>query len=204
MKKYLYVMLSLGVLFMLASCAQKPVKTIENLKEGIKGETTASAKYAVFAEKAREEGNDTVAIFFDAASKAEAIHAANHTKVLEKLGEKMETFTPQFEVKATAENLQAAIDGENYEETVMYPGFIKDAEAEKVPDAIKSFTWAMDTEKKHEIFYKEALAALQTGNESTLPAGYEVCPVCGNTYAEGNVDEKCAFCQTPRDKFEKI
>jgi rubrerythrin len=204
MKKYLYVMLSLGVLFMLVSCAQKPVKTIENLKEGIKGETTASAKYAAFAEKAREEGNDTVAIFFDAASKAEAIHAANHTKVLEKLGEKLEAFTPQFEVKTTVENLQAAIDGENYEETVMYPGFIKDAEAEKVPDAIKSFTWAMDTEKKHEIFYKEALAALQTGNESTLPAGYEVCPVCGNTYAEGNVDEKCAFCQTPRDKFEKI
>ena len=204
MKKYLYVMLSLGVLFMLVSCAQKPVKTIENLKEGIKGETTASAKYAAFAEKAREEGNDTVAIFFDAASKGEAIHAANHTKVLEKLGEKLEAFTPQFEVKTTVENLQAAIDGENYEETVMYPGFIKDAEAEKVPDAIKSFTWAMDTEKKHEIFYKEALAALQTGNESTLPAGYEVCPVCGNTYAEGNVDEKCAFCQTPRDKFEKI
>ncbi|MCE5178013.1 MAG: hypothetical protein LLF81_02560 [Porphyromonadaceae bacterium] len=204
MKKYLYFMLSLGAVFMLVSCAQKPVKTIADLKEGIKGETTASAKYAAFAQKAREEGNDTIATFFDAASKAETIHAANHTKVLEKLGEKMEAFTPEFEVKTTAENLQAAIDGETYEETVMYPGFIKDAEAEKVPDAIKSFTWAMDTEKKHEAFYKNALAALETGNESTLPAGYEVCPVCGNTYAEGNVDETCAFCQTLRDKFEKI
>ena len=29
----------------------KPVKTIENLKAGIKGETTASAKYAAFARK---------------------------------------------------------------------------------------------------------------------------------------------------------
>jgi len=204
MKKNLLFMLSLGAVFMFAGCSQKPVKTIADLKEGIKGETTASAKYAAFAEKAREEGNDTIARFFDAASKAEAVHAANHTKVLEKLGEKMEVFTPQFEVKTTAENLQAAIDGETYEETVMYPGFIKDAEAEKVPDAIKSFTWAMDTEKKHEAFYKNTLAALQSGNESTLPAGYEICPVCGNTYEEGKVDDKCAFCQTPRDRFEKI
>jgi rubrerythrin len=86
----------------------------------------------------------------------------------------------------------------------MYPGFMKDAEAENVPDAMKSFTWAMDTEKKHESFYKNALAALQTGDESTLPTGYEVCPVCGNTYEGGNVDEKCAFCQTSRDRFEKI
>lgn len=204
MKKYFYFTLSLAAVCMFVSCAQKPVKTVANLKEGIKGEMTASVKYAAFAEKAREEGNDTIAIFFDAASKAEAIHAANHTKVLEKLGEKMEAFTPEFEAKTTAENLQAAIEGETYEETVMYPGFIKDAEDEKVPDAIKSFTWAMDTEKKHEAFYKNSLDALQAGNESTLSAGYEVCPVCGNTYAEDNVDETCAFCQTPRDKFDKI
>lgn len=205
MKKYLFFMLALGAMVcMFASCTQKPEKTIANLKEGIKGETTASAKYAAFAQKAREEGNDTIAVLFDAASKAEAIHAANHTKVLEKLGEKMEDFTPEFEVKTTAENLQAAIEGESYEETTMYPNFIKDAEAEKASDAVKSFTWATDTEKKHEAFYKNALAALQIGNESTLPLGYEVCPVCGNTYEQGNVDEKCAFCATPRDKFEKI
>lgn len=204
MKKLLFFMLALGAVLAFISCSQKPVKTIADLKEGIKGETTASAKYAAFAQKAREEGNDTIAKLFDATSKAEAIHAANHTKVLEKLGEKMEPFTPQFEVKSTAENLQAAIEGESYEETTMYPGFLKDAEEEKVPDAIKSFTWAMDTEKKHNAFYKNALNVLNSGNESILVFGYEVCPVCGNTYEEGKVDEKCAFCQTPRDKFAKI
>lgn len=100
--------------------------------------------------------------------------------------------------------MQAAIEGESYEVASMYPQFIKDAEAEKVSDAVKSFTWAMDTEKKHEAFYKTSLSALQVRNESVLPAGYEVCPVCGNTYAADKVDERCAFCQTPRDKFEKI
>jgi rubrerythrin len=193
---------TLIALFVVMGCKQaKPVKTIENLKAGIKGETTASAKYAAFATKAREEGYDTIAKLFDAASKAESIHAANHTKVLEKLGEKMDEFKPEFEVKTTAENLQAAIDGESYEATTMYPQFLSDAAAEDVKDATKSFTWASDTEKKHQQFYMKALEALKSKKENTLPFIYAVCPVCGNTYDKASMDQKCAFCQTPSEKF---
>jgi rubrerythrin len=200
------VKLILGVailgLIALAGCSQqKPVKTIKNLKDAIVGETTASAKYKAFADKAREEGNDTIAILFDAASKAEAIHADNHTKVLTELGETMEAFTPQFEVKTTAENLKAAIDGESYEAATMYPQFLADAKAEKVEKATKSFTWALDTEMKHKDFYSNALSALNSGSETNLPVGYAVCPVCGNTYDMAIVDAKCAFCQTDKEKF---
>lgn len=196
------VLLALVSLIAFTGCKQsKPVKTIENLKAGIKGETTASAKYAAFAQKAREEGNDTIAKLFDAASKAESIHAANHKKVLEELGESMEDFTPEFEVKTTAENLQAAIDGETYEFTTMYPQFLADAKTEKVEKAEKSFTWAFDTEKKHQQFYSRALEALNTNTENTMPFDYAVCPVCGNTYDKNAMDEKCAFCQTSKDKF---
>jgi len=203
MKKFfLFAFVSLIVM---AGCTQpKPVKTIENLKAGIKGETTASAKYAAFAEKARAEGLDTVAKLFDAASKAESIHAANHLKVLEGLGEKMEEFKPEFEVKTTADNLQAAIDGESYEVATMYPQFLADAKAEKVEKAVKSFTWAFDTEKKHQVFYQKALAAVQTNAENTLPFEYAVCPVCGNTYDKATIEEKCDFCGTIKDKFIKI
>ena len=189
-------------LMALAGCnSPKPAKTIENLNAGIKGETTASAKYTAFAQKAREEGLDTIAKLFDAASKAESIHAANHTKVLEELGEKMEAFTPEFEVKTTAENLQAAIDGESYEVSTMYAQFLADAAAEKVEKATRSYTWASDTEKKHLQFYQNALAALNANAEKTLPFEYAVCPVCGNTYDKAAMDEKCAFCQTSKDKF---
>jgi rubrerythrin len=193
---------ALGCIIAFTACnAPKPVKTIENLKSGIKGETTASAKYTAFAQKAREEGNDTIAKLFDAASKAESIHAANHRKVLQSLGETMEDFKPEFEVKSTAENLQAAIDGETYESTTMYPQFLVDAKAEKVEKAIKSFTWAFDTEKKHMQFYTKALGALKANAEYKLAFEYAVCPVCGNTYEKGAMDEKCAFCQTVKEKF---
>ncbi len=186
----------------LTGCNQpKPVKTIENLKAGITGETTASAKYAAFAQKAREEGNDTIAKLFDAASKAESIHAANHKKVLEGLGETMADFTPEFEVKTTAENLQAAIEGESYEVATMYPQFLADAKEEKVEKATKSFNWALDTEKKHAQFYTKSLQALNTMAENTLPFNFAVCPVCGNTYDNAKLDAKCAFCQTEEAKF---
>lgn len=201
-KLFLFACISL---FVMASCSQqKPVKTIENLKAGIKGETTASAKYAAFAEKARTEGLDTVAKLFDAASKAEGIHAANHSKVLEGLGEKMEDFKPEFEVKTTAENLQAAIDGEGYEVATMYPQFLADAKAEKVEKAEKSFTWAFDTEKKHHEFYLKALAAVKSNTENTLPFEYAVCPTCGNTYDKATLMEKCDFCGAANDKFIMI
>jgi rubrerythrin len=182
----------------------KPVKTIENLKAGIKGETTASAKYAAFSQKAKEEGQEAIAKLFAAASKAEEIHATNHRKVLESLGVKMDDFKPEFEVKSTSENLQAAIEGEGYEVATMYPQFIADAKAEKAGKAEKSYNWAIDTEKKHHDFYGKALEALKGATVNTLPAQYAVCPVCGNTYDSAKMDEKCAFCQSGKEKFSLI
>lgn len=216
MKKLL--MLALAGLFAFTGCQQpKPVKTIENLKAAIIGETTASAKYAAFAVKA-QENHPEIAKLFEAVSKAEGIHAANHIKALESLGEKMEEFTPEFEVKTTLENLQAAVQGETYETETMYPQFLADAAAEKVQKATQSFSWASDTEKIHLEFYKNAVTALLTkvgadsadktsatektiAVASTLPAGYAVCPVCGNTYDSAAIDDKCAFCLTGKDQF---
>lgn len=203
MRKLLVFFLTLGLATFVVSCSQvKPVKTVENLNAAYNGESTASAKYAKFAEKANEEGLDTIAKMFEATSKAEAIHADNHKKVLEKLGEKVDAPTiGAFEVKTTKENLEDAIKGEGYEIETMYPDFIKMAEAEKTNDAKKSFTWALDTEKKHKDFYEKALSAVNAGGETTLPVKWFICPVCGNTYDETSVENACSFCLTAKEKY---
>lgn len=199
------LMVALLSLITLTACMQsKPTKTIANLKAGIVGETTASAKYAAFAQKAREDGDSTIAKLFDAASKSESIHAANHSKVLADLGEKMDPFTPQFEVKTTAENLQAAIDGETYEVTTMYPQFLADTKAESVNMAERSFNFALDTEQKHQKFYTKTLEALNATMQGNLATDFLICPVCGNTYEKESADEKCAFCMTGKAKFIAI
>ncbi len=183
----------------------KPVlKTLENLMAAYKGETTASAKYAAFATKAKEEGQPEIAKLFEAASKSESIHAANHSKVITEMGGKTEAFTPEFEVKTTAENLQAAYDGETHEIDAMYPDFIKTAETEKADNAVQTFTYAIGTEKKHQAFYKTAIEALKNGKTKALFADFYVCPKCGNTFETTNVKDFCELCATPKDKFIKI
>jgi rubrerythrin len=83
----------------------------------------------------------------------------------------------------------------------MHPQFLNDAKSEKVEKAGKSFSWASDTEKKHQQFYTRALEALNSMAENTLPLEYVVCPVCGNTYDKASIEDKCSFCQTSKDKF---
>jgi rubrerythrin len=202
MKNFMKLALLVSAITLMYGCAPKPVKTIENLKAAYNGESTASAKYAAFAEKAKAEGFDTIAVMFTAISKAESIHAGNHLKVLEKLGEKITgPEIGKFEVLTTAENLADAEKGETYEVQVMYPEFIATAKELKATDAVKSFTWALDTEKKHKVFYNAALTALKAGGEKTVQAQWYVCPVCGNTFEGATVPETCDFCLTKKEKF---
>jgi len=203
MKKTLLSLVILGVFSMFGFAQTKPVKSIEGLKDAYNGESTASAKYAKFSEAAKKEGLNNIAKMFLATSRAEAIHAANHKKVLVKLGETVgDPIIGKFEVKTTAENLVDASNGETYELTTMYPGFIKSADAENENGAKKSFTWAMDTEKKHNSFYLKASEAIKAEIEKSFPGEWYVCPVCGNTYDVRNVKLACDFCMAPKAKFE--
>ena len=151
-------------LIMFSGCKPpKPGKTIENLKAGIKGETTASAKYSAFAQKAKEEGFDTIAKLFEAASKAEAIHADNHKKVLDELGEKIDDFKPEFEVKTTAENLEASAGGENLEWTKLYKEAAETADQEGFPEVARQFREIAKVEAEHEKRYRKLLKNVKEG-----------------------------------------
>ncbi len=177
--------------------------TIGNLKAAIMGETTAGAKYAAYAKKATEEGYPKIALLFEAASKAENIHAGNHRAALKELGVRMEDFKPTFEVKSTRENLRDAINGETYEVTTMYPEFIKSANSEGTDIALITFNYAYKTEKKHKALYEKALAALDTRDQTQLADKYMVCTTCGNTY-DGEAPARCGISMTPRERFVTI
>ncbi|MFZ1728521.1 MAG: ferritin family protein [Bacteroidota bacterium] len=199
--KYRFIIFTLLMFaFMVPFTSAKPVKTIVNLKDAIKGETTASAKYAAYAKKARAEGFAKIAVLFDAASKSEGIHAANHRSVLEDMGETLAAIKPEFTVKSTKENLEDAIKGESYEVATMYPDFLKAAATEKAALASVSMNYAYRTEQRHKVLYETALKALTSKKESTLPGQYLVCPTCGNTY-EANVPNRCGICMTGKDRF---
>ncbi|MDD4922147.1 MAG: rubrerythrin family protein [Bacteroidales bacterium] len=196
---------ALVILIALTGCTSKREKTIENIKLGIKSETTTSAKYAAYGQKALDEGHVTIARLFKAASKAEAIHAANHASVLKTFKAEMDDFIPKYDVKSTAENLQEAINGEKYEVNTMYPLFLEDAKSKKIKKAtIESLTWALASEKKHLALFTKALDALNAKTELQMPFNYLVCPVCGDTYDKASAPKACESCGADRELFLDI
>lgn len=201
MKKFFLISsICLAVAVMNSVGCKKESATIENLKKAITGETTASAKYLAYAQKAKEEKLDKIAKLFEAASKAESIHAKKHTIVLESLGVKMDKITPQFTVKSTKENIEDAIKGETYEIEKMYPDFIKKAKEEGKNEAANSFDYAFQVEKVHQKLYMAAKDALGKNDLKTLPITYMVCPICGNTFG-ADVPGSCGICGTPQADF---
>ena len=92
-----------------------------------------------------------------------------------------------------------AFDGEQYEYDVMYPEFMKVAEAEGHQAAILTFRYAKDAEKGHMDLYAK-MSADMNGAEGV---DYFVCQVCGYT-AEKNAPEKCPICNAKSELFKKI
>lgn len=175
--------------------------TIKSLIEGIIGESIAGATYAAFAAQAAREGYPEIQKMFEATSKAESIHAANHARVLKKLGGELPKFKIEIEVGSTLENLAHAKAGEVYEFTEMYPSFLKTAEEEGQKAAIVSFSQALEVEKIHAQLYQNAIDAINAGTVSSLPKKYYVCPVCGDTFGDNDVPAKCPVCNVASEKY---
>jgi rubrerythrin len=187
-------------LIVLALCA--PLyggTTIANLQTAYNGESNAHARYLAFAQKAADEGYGHAASLFRAAARAEQIHANNHAEVLRGLGAEPKAVIETPDVKTTAENLIAAVKGEEYERDTMYPEFMKVAKAEKQMGALRSFTFARTAEGEHARLYtREAgnLDILKGTTEST----FFVCPVCGYT-TEALDFKNCPRCFNGKENF---
>lgn len=190
------------VLTSLTSQAQEKAatSTLDNLITAFNGESNAEARYTAFAVRADEEGFKGVASLFRAAAKAEGVHAANHKKVIEGLGGKADPVLSAPEVKTTAENLKAAIEGESYERDTMYPQFIAQARKEGNKKAVRTFDYAVTAEEEHANLYKSALDNLDAWKEARP---FYVCSVCG--YTTTNLDfQKCLSCNKPRDNYISV
>ena len=164
--------------------------TKENLKEAFAGESQANRKYLFFAEKAEQEGFKQIAKLFRTAAASETIHAKNHLMVLKGIGN-------------TEQNLVAAFEGEKFEADKMYPRFIDEAKESEDNDAIRTFNWAIEAEKIHEIEYEKALKAIKEKKDLEAK-NYHVCEMCGYTFVGDELPDICPVCSAPKDKFKEI
>ena len=159
-----------------------------NLKEAFAGESQANRKYSAFAKKAEQEGFVNVARLFRTAAEAEAIHAFGHLNSLDA-------------IQSTADNLRAAVAGETFEFTEMYPPMLDLAKSENHKSK-RMFDFALKAEAVHAQLYKLALEAVSQGKDLAETKFY-LCPVCGHIEL-GNPPAVCPICALKGEKYIQV
>ena len=165
-------------------------KTEQNLRAAFSGESEARNKYTYFASVAKKEGYEQISALFLKTAENEKEHAKLWFKELNGLGN-------------TAENLESAADGENYEWTDMYENFAKDAEAEGFTELARKFRLVAAIEKHHEERYRALLKNVETAQvfEKSEVKVWE-CRNCGHIVVGTKAPEICPTCAHPKSYFE--
>ncbi len=162
--------------------------TQDDLATAFAGESQANRRYLAFARQAEKEGLPQIAKLFRAAADAETIHALAHLANSGGVGK-------------TLQNLEAAVAGETYEFTEMYPPMVERAKAEG-HRAKTMLGFANAAERVHARLFTQALEAMKSGKDLSQMEVF-LCPVCGDIEF-GAPPEKCPICGAPAAKFQRV
>ena len=165
-------------------------ETEKNLQTAFAGESHARNKYTYFASVAKKEGYEQISALFQKTADNEKEHAKMWFKELNELGN-------------TAENLDAAASGENYEWTDMYAGFAETAEKEGFHELAEKFRMVAEIEKHHEERYRALLKNVETKQvfEKSEVKVWE-CRNCGHIVVGTKAPDVCPVCAHPQSYFE--
>jgi len=187
------------------------VDTIKNLAKAFVGESQARNRYTFYAKIAKKEGYEQIAEVFLITAENEREHASKIFKFInelkEKTGEKLEEIKVDVVVPATLgstiENLRAAIAGENYEHTRMYPEFAEVAEREGFADIAERLRAIARAEEHHEERFRKLLKEVEAGTVFRKDREvWWVCRECGYVYYGKEPPEECPSCGHPRSYFQ--
>ena len=131
----------------------KGTKTHDNLKAAFAGESQANRRYLYFAKTADVEGYPDVAGLFRDTAEGETGHAHGHLDFLKKAGDP----ATELPIGDTESNLKAAVAGETYEYTNMYPSMAATAREENFAEIADWFELLAKAEKSHAGRFQAAL-----------------------------------------------
>jgi desulfoferrodoxin-like iron-binding protein len=175
--------------------------TLVNLMKAFAGESQARNRYEYYAKVAQKEGYRDIAAHFQRAANNEKEHA----KLELSLHNRMK-FERENNFGTTQENLQDAINGENYENTTMYPDFAAVAKEEKHREAATLFKNIGKVEVEHEKMYTMLLERLTSHKEFLSDNEEEVwiCEVCGHIHYGKKALEVCPVCKHPQSYQSRL
>ena len=185
--------------------------TIKNLAKAFVGESQARNRYSFYSKVAKKEGFEQIAEIFLLTAENEREHAKQLFKLINELKKKSSENIDEIKVEAevptvfgdTVENLKAAIAGENFEQTKMYPEFADVAEEEGLTEIAERLRAIAIAEKHHENRFRKLLAEVE-GNSvfKKEKKVYWICRKCGYLHEGTEAPEKCPSCDHPQSYFE--
>jgi rubrerythrin len=131
-------------------------KTHENLHAAFTRESQANLRYLWFAQRADIEGYPETASLFRSVAEGETGHALGLLEYLAEVGDP----ASGAPVGDTEDNLKAAIAGETYDATHMYPEFAATARAEGFDDVADWFETLARAETSHAGRFVEGLDSI--------------------------------------------
>ena len=168
----------------------KGSKTEANLMTAFGGESMAHTKYLYYASKAKKDGYEQIAALFTETALNEKEHAKIWYKLL------------HDGIAGTAQNLQDAAAGENYEWTDMYAKFAQEAREEGFDEIARLMEGVAAVEKHHEERFRDLLARVQDGTVFIRPEEKVwICGNCGHLHIGTEAPEVCPVCAHPNAYF---
>jgi len=186
-------------------------KTIENLAKAFIGETQARTRYGFYAKTAKKEGFEQIAEIFTITAENEKEHASWLFKLINELKKQSSDTLDEIQVEAgvptvignTAENLKAAIAGENHEYASMYPEFADAAEKEDLPEVAQRLRMIAKAEEHHEERYKKILKEVEAGTVFKKDREVSwVCRECGYVHSGKEAPQSCPSCSHPQSFYQ--
>jgi rubrerythrin len=185
-------------------------KTLENLTKAFIGESQARNRYSFYAKQAKKDGYPQISMIFLETAENERQHAKWLFRMIQDLKEKMGQNPDQIVVEAeapltladTVENVKAAIAGEHYENSEMYPQFAKIAREDGLDSVARRLLAIGKAEVHHEERYTKLLTQLEAGTLFQKEEMVEwTCIQCGYSTQGNEPPEKCPACDHPRKYF---
>jgi rubrerythrin len=186
-------------------------KTIENLAKAFVGESQARNRYTYYARIAQKEGYEQIAEIFLLTADQEKTHAKREFEHLQELKKKAEEKMDEIKIEAvmptvygtTKQNLEAAIAGETFEYTEMYPEFAEAAAKEGLNTIAKRFLAIATAEKHHRERYEKLLKELKANTVfKKKKTTWWVCRECGYMHQGKEAPKKCPSCDHPQAFYQ--
>lgn len=185
-------------------------KTLENLSKAFIGESQARNRYSFYAKQAKKDGYPQISEIFLETAEQERQHAKWLFRLIQGLKDRMGENPDEIEVEAlapltlddTIENIKAAIAGEHYESSEMYPEFAKVAKQEGLDDIARRLLAIGKAEVHHEERYAQLLEQVEADTLFKKDESVAwTCLKCGYSVTGKQPPETCPACDHPTKYF---